>query len=159
MYRVASVGGNVMFGIAFFLMGKKVKPIQDYLYLAALGFTMIGFAHVSNSLQFTFGAASHSLVMLSGYLFVLGLYGSGRSIFQDVKLRESVVSRAREELELLDSIGRASIAEDVQLKLKSIMESDLLSMVERTGIQPTLRFEDLKPDLDKVILARTPTNP
>jgi hypothetical protein len=151
IYRAGTVGGNVMFGIAFFMMGRKIAPIRDYLYIAAIGFTIVGFAHVSNALQFTFGAASHSLAMLSSYLFSIGLYGAAISISQDTKLRQSIRKSASEECLLLDSIGKAQVEQEIERKVVMLAKSQETSMADESGVRPSLKEEDMKSYVEKVM--------
>lgn len=150
LYRAGTIVGNVMFGVAFLAMGRSVKPIKDYLYISAVGFMLIGFAHPSNPLQATFGIASHSLVMLSAYLFSVGLYASAISISQDSKLRQSIRKSAKEEV-LLDSIGKAQVEQEMEKKVIMIATAQHAAMADQTGIQPSLRDEDMKRYLDTVI--------
>jgi hypothetical protein len=151
IYRAGTVGGNVMFGIAFFMMGRRIAPIRDYLYIAAVGFTIVGFAHVSNALQFTFGATSHSLVMLSSYLFSVGLYGAAISISQDTKLRQAIRKSAREECVLLDSIGKAQVEQEIEKKVIMMAKSQQNSMADETGVRPSLKEEEMKSYVEKVM--------
>jgi hypothetical protein len=151
VYRAGTVGGNVMFGVAFFMMGRRIAPIRDYLYIAAIGFTVIGLAHVSNSLQFTFGAAGHSLVMLSSYLFSIGLYGAAVSISQDTRLRQSIHKSARDEFVLLDSIGKAQVEQEIEQKVVMMAKSQQSSMTDESGVRTSLREDDMKSYVEKVM--------
>ena len=151
VYMAALLGGNVMFGVAFIMMARQIDVIRDHLYMVAIGFTIIGFAHVSNALQPTFGVASHSLVMLSSYLFSVGMYVSAVSISEDTKLRQLIKKSAREDLELLEGIGRAQVEQDVWRKTVVISKAQQALDANEIGIKPSLKDEEMKSYLELVI--------
>ena len=111
LFRVGTIAGNILFGLAFFIVAKKLKSskVRDYLILAGLGDTIVGIALSTSAIEPSFGVAAHSLVLLSTYLFTLGLYSSAITISQEIKLRQSIRDSAIEESKLLVSIGSAQM--------------------------------------------------
>ncbi len=106
LFRVGTITGNILFGLAFFIVAKKLKSskIRDYLILAGLGDTIVGISLSTSAIEPTFGVAAHSLVLLSTYLFTLGLYSSAITVSQEMKLRQTIRDSAIEESKLLVSI-------------------------------------------------------
>ena len=79
-----------MFGLAFILMARRVPAVKDYLIITAIGVMIISIAFSVTNLQQTFGIAAHSLVLLSSYLFAIGLYYPAISISNDAALRKTI---------------------------------------------------------------------
>jgi hypothetical protein len=151
IYRAATIGGNIMFGIAFFALGNKIAPIRDYLFIAAIGLATIGIEHETMALQQTFGVAAHSLLMLSTYLFTIGLYAAAISISQDASLRQLIKKSARDELLLLGSIGEGQVKQEIERKVLSIVKSQYATLVQETGVRPSIEDSDIKQYLDQVV--------
>jgi hypothetical protein len=151
IYRAATIGGNIMFGIAFFALGNKIAPIRDYLFIAAIGLATIGIEHETMALQQTFGVAAHSLLMLSTYLFTIGLYAAAISISQDASLRQLIKKSARDELLLLGSRGEGQVKQEIERKVLSIVKSQYATLVQETGVRPSIEDSDIKQYLDQVV--------
>jgi hypothetical protein len=73
LFRLGTVGVSILFGLAFLIMAQRVWPIRDHLTVAAIGVMIISIAFSVSNLQQTFGVAAHSLVLLSSYMFAIGL--------------------------------------------------------------------------------------
>ena len=96
IFRGGTIGRHILFGISFFIITRKVteagirnrnilsvERIKDYLTISAIGIVMIGISNEASALQQTFGVAPHGFVLLSSFLFSVGLYYSAISISQD----------------------------------------------------------------------------
>jgi hypothetical protein len=92
LFRIGTVCGNILFGFAFFMVARRMTSpkLKDYLTIAAIGDTIVGIALSTSALQQTYGIAGHSLVLLSSYLFSMGLYLSAIALSQDSSLRKSI---------------------------------------------------------------------
>jgi hypothetical protein len=88
LFRGANIALSIMFGLAFLVMARKTPAVKDYLTVAAIGVMIIGIAFSVSNLQQTFGIAAHSLVLLSSYLFAIGLYYAAISISHDAKINQ-----------------------------------------------------------------------
>lgn len=90
LFRIGTIAGNILFGLAFFIVAKKMKAskMRDYLMLAGIGDTIVGISLSTSAIEPSFGVAGHSLVLISTYLFTLGLYSSAITVSQDLKLRK-----------------------------------------------------------------------
>jgi hypothetical protein len=73
LFRGGNIAIGIMFGLSFLLMARKMPAVKDYLTIAAIGVMIISVAFSVTNLQQTFGIAAHSLVLLSSYLFAIGL--------------------------------------------------------------------------------------
>ncbi len=96
-------------------MARKMPAVKDYLTVAAIGVMIISIAFSVSNVQQTFGIAAHSLVLLSSYLFAIGLYYAAISISHDAALRQSVkrtVSDASSDL--LHSAGLAEKQQQIE---------------------------------------------
>jgi hypothetical protein len=151
IYRAATIGGNIMFGVAFFALGNKIAPIRNYLYIAAIGFATIGIEHETMALQQTFGVAAHSLLMLSTYLFTVGLYASAISISQDRSLRQLIKRSATDELLLLGGMGEGQVKQEIERKVTSIVKAQHDVLARQTGVQPSIEDVDINQYLEQAI--------
>src|SRR5919112_2236324 len=91
LFRAGTIAGNILFGLAFFIVARRLvsSKVKDYLILAGIGNTIVGISLSTSAIEPTYGAAGHSLVLLSSYLFTLGLFSSALSVSQDLKIRQS----------------------------------------------------------------------
>lgn len=152
IYRIGSNGGNVMFGIALFVVARNLpQPVKDYLSIAGIGFAMIGIAFGIIGLQQTFGVAGHSLVLLSAYLFTIGLYSTAISISHDSKLRQSIKKSLRDQPNLLANIGDAQMEQEIIKKVMTTANYNSDVMKAESGVQSSFEEQDVKHYLSQII--------
>ncbi len=153
IFRAGTIGGNILFGIAFFMVAKNLatSKVKDYLIIAGIGDTLGGIALSTSAIEPTFGVAAHSLVLLYSYLFTLGLYSSAISVSQDLKLRQSIRDSAIRESQLLISIGSAQIVQEIEKKVKALIQNKKEEMENQTGVQPYFTDYDTKQYLIEVL--------
>jgi hypothetical protein len=121
LFRGGNIAIGIMFGLAFFLMARKVPPVKDYLTLAAIGVMIISIAFSVTNLQQTFGIAAHSLVLLSSYLFAIGLYYAAISISHDATLRQTIKRSVSDTSpDLLQSTGLAETQQQIEQEVLKI---------------------------------------
>ena len=108
IFRILYRGGTIAGGLAFFIVARGVVSlkVKDYLTITAIGFTLVGISLSTSALQQTYGIAAHSLVLLSSYLFSIGLYVSALSVSQDSSLRKSIRTSTED---LVYNIGSAEM--------------------------------------------------
>src|SRR5919199_140000 len=118
VFRAGTIGSSILFGLAFYIITRNLgsAKVKDYLTIAAIGIATIGIANEVSALQQTYGVAAHSLVLLSSYLFTIGLYSSAISVSQDSLLRKTV---RKSMSDLLDRIGSAQMEKDIE---KNVMK-------------------------------------
>lgn len=167
IFRGGTIGSSVLFGIAFFIITRKVtqvgmrrrniiavEKIKDYLTISAIGIVMIGIANEASALQQTFGAAAHGLVLLSSFLFSIGLYYSAISISQDDSLRKLI---RKSTIQLLDNIGSAQMTEEYLKRIRKLVLKNQQALEEEAGIRSAINENNLKEDLELIIEERQKT--
>src|ERR687897_622088 len=132
LFRAGTIAGNIVFGLAFFVIARKMasSKLKDYLIITAIGDTIVGIALSTSALEPTYGVAAHSLVMLSSYLFSVGLYICAISLSQDSSLRKSI---RRSNIGLVDNIVTAQMEHELRKKILKIVEDGKDKIEEQTG--------------------------
>jgi hypothetical protein len=161
IFRGGTIGSSILFGISFFIITRKVteagirnrnilsvERIKDYLTISAIGIVMIGIANEASALQQTFGAAAHGYVLLSSYLFSIGLYYSAISISQDTSLRRLI---HKSTVQLLDNIGTAQMTEELLARIKKLVLRNQQMLEDEAGISSELNEINLKEDMELVM--------
>jgi hypothetical protein len=152
LFRGGNIAIGIMFGLAFLLMARNMPAVKDYLTSAAIGVMIISIAFSVTNLQQTFGIAAHSLVLLSSYLFVIGLYYAAISISHDATLRESIKrSISNDSSDLLRSAGSAERQQNIEREVTKIIKSQSDNLIRQTGVYPSLKDEDVKRYLEKIL--------
>ena len=123
IFRGGTIASSVLFGLAFYIATRNVSTVKvrDYLAISAMGIIPIGIANEISALQQTYGVAAHSLVFLSSYLFVIGLYSLAISISQDSSLRKSI---RKSTIKLLGDMGTAQMEQEILGKVKKLALND-----------------------------------
>ena len=153
IYRAGSIGSNILFGLAIYIVTRNVpsEKARDYLTVAAIGISTVGIAFGASSLQQTYGVAAHSMVLLSSYLFIIGFYASSIFLTQDAKLRRSIKDSAIEESKLLVSVGVPHIEQEIESRVLKVAQKRENELVGETGVQPSLTEEEMKQYLSNVL--------
>ena len=151
LFRVGTVCGNILFGFAFFIVARRMTSpkLKDYLTIAAIGDTIVGLALSTSALQQTYGIAGHSLVLLSAYLFSMGLYLSAIALAQDSSLRKSIKKSA---VNLIADIGSAQMEQQIEGRVKKLVRQQQKELEEQTGgISDEISKNELKEYMELVI--------
>ena len=132
LFRIGNVCGNILFGLAFFMVARRVTSpkLKDYLTIAAIGDILVGLALSTSALQQTYGIAGHSLVLLASYLFSMGLYLSAVALSQDTSLRKLMKTSA---VKLMDDIGSAQMEQQLEQRVSKIVKKEQKKLEEQTG--------------------------
>ena len=132
LFRAGTIGGNIVFGLAFFVIARRIASsrIKDYLIITGIGDTIVGIALSTSALEPTYGAAAHSLVLLSSYLFSIGLYVCAITLAQDGSLRKTI---RKSNIGLVDNIGTAQMEQEVRKRILKMVEDGKDRMEEQTG--------------------------
>ncbi|CAN5522562.1 hypothetical protein BH18THE1_BH18THE1_16120 [soil metagenome] len=159
----ASVG--ILFAFSFWIVSKKLpeSPVKTFLKITAYGFVLLYF---SNNISVTiaayppFGVNSLSLLSLSSYFVLFGLYSSALSLSQDLTLRQHLRSLAKNDNNLLSSIGTAQMETEVKRavgELKEVADEHEKELAEKTGIETPVPESEIEDYLKQVIeeVART----
>jgi hypothetical protein len=153
----ASVG--ILFAFSFWIVSKKLpdSPVKTFLKITACGFVLLYF---SNNISVTiaayppFGVNSLSLLSLSSYFVLFGLYSSALSLSQDLTLRQHLRSLAKNDNNLLSSIGTAQMETEVKRavgELKDVADEHEKELAEKTGIETPVPESEIEGYLKQVI--------
>jgi hypothetical protein len=97
---------------------------------------------------------SLSLLSLSSYYLLFGLYSSALSLSQDISLRNHLRSIARNDNNSLSSIGTAQMETEVKRavgELKDVAEVHEKELAEKTGIETPIAENEVEDYLKQVI--------
>jgi hypothetical protein len=92
-----------------------------------------------------------SLVGPFSFLLFTGLNHSAISAAEDSNLRRSIKASARQQLNLLDSIGTAEILETLEKKMLGVIKANAENLKKESGIEPSLSLTEAKEYLNEVI--------
>jgi hypothetical protein len=154
LFRAGTIAGNILFGLAFFMVARKMvsSKLRDYLIFTGIGDTIVGIALSTSALEPTYGVAGHSLVLLSSYLFSIGLYLSAISLSQDSSLRKSIKNSMDD---VIGNIGTAQMEQELRKRILKIVEKGKQNLEEQTGgVSQPVSENDLKEYMDLVIEER-----
>jgi hypothetical protein len=133
------------------------SPVKTFLKITACGFVLLYF---SNNISVTiaayppFGVNSLSLLSLSSYFVLFGLYSSALSLSQDITLRNHLRSMARNDQNLLSSIGTAQMENEVNRavsELKDVADVEEKELAEKSGIETPIAQNEVEDYLKQVI--------
>lgn len=150
--------GGILFGSAFLKIARVSFPpgstVRNYMTLAGYGVILFFISSQNTAAQPLyppFGIVAALFVGLSAYLMFIGIYSSAISVSQDIKLRQSIRKSAIEESKLLDRIGTAEMEQSLQRTVLQVAKKNSESMIERTGIKPSLDEDQMKEYLNEVM--------
>jgi hypothetical protein len=150
--------GGILFGIAFWVIARSLgrsNIIRNYMIISAYGLVLMFISNQAvllvNIFYPPFGIVTISLMGLSSYLLLLGVYSSAISVSEDSKLRQSIREFTLAEPKLLDSIGTAHMEQEIEKRVLALTKQNQDRMAEETGIQSSLTDDDVKEYLEQVI--------
>jgi hypothetical protein len=132
LFRIGTIGGNILFGLVFFIFVKSLasSKLKDYLIMVGIGETIVGISLSTSAIEPTYGVAAHSLVLLSSYLFSIGLYLSAISISNDISLRKSIKGSMHG---LVGTIGSAQMEQEIEKKVTKIIQIQQKELEKQVG--------------------------
>jgi len=154
IFTLGSVIGGILFGLPYWIVAKTMGKhdsntnanLRNYLNICGFGMALFfasGSATVLQTPYPPFGLVTVSLIGISSYLILVGLYYSAISVSQDIKLRKSIRKFALEEGKLLDNIGSALIEQEINNKVKKFAIEDN-STIDNKITSSALSEEELK---------------
>jgi hypothetical protein len=151
IFTMSKVVGGILFGIAFWFIAKSLRhstPVRNYMIMSAFGFTLL---FVSNQAVVLISAPyppfrlpTISLMGLSSYLILIGIYSSALLISEDLHLRKSIRKTTEQQLELLSDIGTAQMQKELEKRVMRIVKEDSDTMTKETGVMPSMSDADMK---------------
>lgn len=158
IFPISKAVGGVLFGIGFYTTSRiinKSNIVRQYLVVTAIGFILLFVSDQAVTLIATpyppFGLASVSAVGLASYLILVGLYYSAISLSNDVNLRRTIRESALRESKLLDSIGQASMEQEIKSKVIGVAKQQKINMAKETGFSPSLTDVEIERYLEQVL--------
>jgi hypothetical protein len=156
---LAAISGGVLFAFSFWFISKRLpeSPVKTFLKIAALGFILLYLSNhtdVNSATYPPYGINSLSLLPLSSYFVLFGLYSSALSLSQDITLRNHLRSMARNDKNLLSSIGTAQMENEVKRavgELKGVADVEEKELAEKTGIETPIAQNEVEDYLKQVI--------
>lgn len=156
---LVSASAGILFGFSFWIVSKKLpeSPVKTFLKITAYGFVLLYF---SNNISVTiaayppFGVNSLSLLSLSSYFVLFGLYSSALSLSQDLTLRQHLRALAKNDNNLLSSIGTAQMESEVKRaveELKDVADEQEKELAEKSGIETPVPESEIEDYLKQVI--------
>ena len=153
IFALSNLSGGVLFGLAFWTAGRsliKAGAVKYYMIVSAYGIILLFLSNQGNILISTggtfppFGLATISLVGLSSYLILIGIYSSAISVSQDIKIRASIRDSVRGQARLLSTIGTAQMEREIERRVVKILKKQQQDMVEETGVQSSMNEIDVR---------------
>jgi hypothetical protein len=144
-FAISSTVGGILFGIPFLQIAQKFSrspTVRNYAIISASGlilFFVSGSATVYQTPYPPFGLATVSLIGLSSYLVLLGIYSLAISVSEDERLRRFTLKTAKE-FKFLHSMGMAEQGQEIEKRITTFKDH----IVEDTGVEPSLNEEDMK---------------
>ncbi len=112
--------GGLIFGLLFWRISKLIsfeKTLRDYMVIAGYGFLLLFSSNQPTSLALgpypPFGIASITILVVSSYLIMIGIYVSATFLTANADLRKAIYKKANE-LKLLDLIGKVEFEKEIE---------------------------------------------
>jgi hypothetical protein len=150
--------GGVLFGVAFWVVSRRVgrHAIKEYLIVSGFGMMLLFASDQATTLIFApyppFGLVTTSLLGLSSYILLVGIYSSAMSISRDTELRKFIHTIAAKEIKFLDRIGSAQMEKELVKKVIPLVQRKAHSVEQETGIRTSLSDADMIQYLDDVLV-------
>jgi hypothetical protein len=152
-----STAGGILFGVAFKIIANRVPSdsnAKDYLMISAYGFILLAISSQTTLIASSyppFGLATLTFYGLSAYLVLVGLYSTAVSVSHDVELRRSIAKSATEQSNLIRGIATAQMQLELQNRVMAVERKHRDTLIENSGVQPSLTEEDMKGYLEQVL--------
>jgi hypothetical protein len=153
--------GGVIFAISFWIMARSFRGtnrIKNYLIFSGFGYLMIFVTNQAVLLTLVLypplGLSVISLVGLSSYLILIGIYSSAITIAEDSKLRNEIRKIAASKSGLLGSIGLAQLEQQLENEVRAITKEHSDMIDKEAGLKPLSDEDELKKYLAEVLRER-----
>lgn len=150
--------GGFMLAIGFWSMaqvGKSNPALNRYLTISGFGFFLLFTSNQALLMSINpyppFGIATITVMGLSAYLVIIGIYMSTISLSQDAELRQSIRRVARLQSKLFDSMVSAEIEKEIEKRVMEVIRTRSVEMEDETGVEPSLNDQEIHDYLKQVI--------
>jgi hypothetical protein len=153
--------GGIIFAISFWVMARSIRStnrIKNYLIFSGFGFLMIFVTNQAIVLTLVLypplGLSVISLVGLSSYLILIGIYSSAITIAEDSKLRNEIRKIAASKSGLLGSIGLAQLEQQLENEVRAITRKHSGMIDKEAGLEPLSNEDEMKKYLEQILRER-----
>jgi hypothetical protein len=157
--------GGVIFAVSFWVMARSIRStsIKNYLIFSGFGYLMIFVTNQASVLTLVLypplGLSVISLVGLSSYLILIGIYSSAITIAEDSKLRNEIRKIAASKSGLLGSIGLAQLEQQLENEVRAIARKHSGMIEKEAGLEPLSNEDELKNYLEQILRERKEGQP
>lgn len=156
-FSFPGIVSGVLFAIPFLTISRATRPaaVSKYLLISAIGIVLFQFSTLAAVVYAPyppFGLYSVSATGLSSLFVLVGVYSSAISTAQDSAIREKIRRAIVQEAEMLGSIGAAEKEQYLAKKVMAIVKNNVDRLYEETGVEPSLKDEEMKSYLDLVMI-------
>jgi hypothetical protein len=138
--------------VAFLMVMRNIRDhvsntIVDYLTISMYGIVLLYISLAANIAQGSyppFGATSYSFIGVAAYFFMSGIYSSAISVSSDNMLRQVIKKAVVDQSRLIDTIGAASLKQELVKKMMHLLKSHSSDLVKETGVESSLDENDIK---------------
>jgi hypothetical protein len=153
--------GGVIFAISFWIMAISIKStsrIKNYLIFSGFGYLMIFVTNQVSVLTLVLypplGLSVISLVGLSSYLILIGIYSSAITIAEDSKIRKEIRKIAASRSGLLGSIGLAQLEQQLEDEVRAVTREHSSLIDKETGLNLLSNEDEMKRYLEQILKER-----
>jgi hypothetical protein len=153
--------GGLIFAISFWVMARSITSthrIKNFLIFSGFGYLMIFVTNQAIVLTLVLypplGLTVISLVGLSSYLILIGIYSSAVTIAEDSKLRSEIRKIAARKSGLLENIGLAQLIQQLENEVQAVTREHSDTIDKEAGLQPLFDEVELKKYLEQVLKER-----
>jgi hypothetical protein len=140
IFTLAKPIGGIMFGVTFWNVSRKVrfeKTLAGFMIISGYGFLLLFSTNQASSLVLTpyppFGVATVTILIVSSYLVMVGIYTSATLTSINSNVRSSVYRIAKES-KLLDFIGKAEMEKEItKIVIKVSKQTEKEEDIARTS--------------------------
>jgi len=157
---LSTTSSGILIGYSFWKVAQLLgndNPIRKYLIMTALGLTLIFIITQGTIIMAPFppfGLAALSFVIIAIYLFNFGLYATALTLAHDIKLRQTIKVKTKQNINLLGSIGKAQMTSELTQAVndvKEVVEKEEKELEEKTGIETSLSEENIQDYMEYVL--------
>ena len=149
--------GGMLFGVAFWMVGRSVKDknISDYMKFSAFGIILLSVSNQDSGLYLLpyppFGLPTITFVGISSYMLFVGIYYSSISVSLNTEVRKSIDKSVEQEFEFVSKIGISQMEHEIESRVKEITKRSARTLEENSGVEVSLENEDIKEYIKLVI--------
>ncbi|WP_458720629.1 hypothetical protein [Candidatus Nitrosocosmicus sp. R] len=148
--------GGLIFGLLFWRISKFItfdKTLRDCMIISGFGFLLLFGSNQSTSLALgpypPFGIASITILIVSAYLIVIGIYVSATFLSSNANLRRTIYKKTNE-LKLLDLIGTVEFEKEIEKTVNNVIKQQKVLM-DSENVDLENDPNELKNYIEKVV--------